>query len=80
MKFAFPLDGTARCLYTEEVDLASLGHLLVVRASHVEPEPSGSWFADLSPVGGPTLGPFPARSEALRAEIDWINIHLSEIA
>ena len=28
------------------------------RASHVEPDEAGRWWADLSPVGGPRLGPF----------------------
>ena len=31
--------------------------------------------ADLSPVGGPMLGPFSKRSQALNAEQDWLNSH-----
>jgi len=31
------------------------------------------WQSRLSPVGGPTLGPFARRSAAIAAEIDWIN-------
>lgn len=34
------------------------------------------WFVDLAPSGGPTLGPFPVRSEAIAAEIDWIHTHV----
>jgi hypothetical protein len=44
------------------------------RASHVEPGPDGRWYADLSPVGGPVLGPYPfeARDVALAAEVAWL--------
>lgn len=31
------------------------------------------WFADLSPVGGHTAGPFDTRQAALDYEADWIN-------
>ena len=65
-------DGTARGLYGELIDAAALGDSAVVRASHVEPHPDGGWTADLSPSGGPVLGPFPLRSEALAAEADWL--------
>jgi hypothetical protein len=65
-------DGTARCLYGETIDLAEIGHLAINRASHVEPDESGQWIADLSPVSGPTLGPFAARSVALAAEAAWL--------
>jgi hypothetical protein len=60
-----------RCLYTEELPLASLGTLSIRRASHVEPEDDG-WYADLSPLHGPKLGPFAKRSQALHAEEAWI--------
>lgn len=43
----------------------------VKRASNVEPVPGG-WSADLSPVNGPTLGPFTLRADALAAEIEWL--------
>jgi len=38
----------------------------------VEPDASGDWWADLSPVAGPALGPFTHRSEALHAEAMWL--------
>ena len=66
--------GNVRCVYGEEIDLHSLGSLTVSRASHVEPDQAGGWFADLSPVGGPTLGPFLRRSDALAAEEEWLLI------
>jgi hypothetical protein len=64
--------GTLRCLYDESIDLTSLGQLVIQRASHVEPDDTGQWWADLAPVHGPRLGPFAKRSEALRAEVSWL--------
>ena len=68
--------GGVRCLYTEAVDLTSLGRLSIRRASHVEPDDQGQWWADLAPVHGPRLGPFAIRSTALEAEERWLEIHL----
>jgi hypothetical protein len=31
------------------------------------------WWADMLPMNGPVLGPFDTRSEALAAEIVWID-------
>jgi hypothetical protein len=64
--------GEARCVYGEAIDLASLGALRIRRASHVEPDDGGAWRADLSPVGGPMLGPFVSRGPALAAEHEWL--------
>jgi hypothetical protein len=64
--------GCIRCVYGESVPLASLGPLSIKRGSHVEPRIDGKWTADLSPVNGPTLGPFNLRSDALAAELDWL--------
>jgi hypothetical protein len=68
-------DGSVRCVYVEDLDLTALGPLSITRASHVEPDSCGQWLADLSPVGGPILGPFSKRSQALNAEQDWLNAH-----
>ena len=65
-------DGTIRCLYGEELDFSALGRVAISRGSHVEPDEQGRWFADLSPVSGPRLGPFALRSEALAAEHQWL--------
>jgi hypothetical protein len=65
-----------RCLYGEDLALDALGPLTICRASHVEPTKSGRWTADLSPIGGPKLGPFAQRSQALAAEARWIEGHL----
>lgn len=36
----------------------------------------GRWWADLTPVAGPVLGPFDSRAQALQAESDWLQEHL----
>ena len=65
-------NGTIRCVYDEQVELSAIGRLTISRGSHVEPDDQGRWLADLSPVHGPKLGPFPHRSQALSAERDWL--------
>ena len=46
--------------------LLGLGKLQITRASHVEPDLDGNWWADMGPVGGPVLGPFGTRGERFR--------------
>lgn len=65
-------DGTLVSVYTEALPLDELGRASIARASHVEPTPDGTWTADLAPVGGPVLGPYAKRSEALAAEVAWL--------
>jgi hypothetical protein len=72
MQLVIERDGRVRGIYGEEIDLAALGPARISRASHVEPNKSGLWLADLSPVGGPVLGPFGRRSDALEAEMSWL--------
>jgi hypothetical protein len=72
MKLLVRPDGTVRAIYHEEIDLGALGRPTITRASHVEPDQEGRWRADLTPVGGPVVGPFDRRSEALAAEHDWL--------
>ena len=67
--------GKVHCLYGEELDLHELGSLAIARGSHVEPDATGQWTADLSPVNGPRLGPFSSRRDALAAERQWIETH-----
>jgi hypothetical protein len=67
--------GHVRAVYSEEIDLKALGRPEVTRASHVKPDGHGGWTADLSPVGGPALEPFALRSEALAAEVAWLEAH-----
>jgi hypothetical protein len=75
MQLIITPDGAVRCLYAEELDLHALGQLTIARASHVEPDEAGQWWADMSPVSGPHLGPYPHRSQALEAERQWLETH-----
>ena len=67
--------GQVHCVYAEAIDLRMLGVPRIVRASHVEPDESGQWWADLAPVLGPRLGPFEQRTLALAAEKEWLEKH-----
>ena len=68
-------NGDVRCLYDESIDLRQLGSAVIHRASNVEPGDTGVWYADLAPVHGPRLGPFDRRSDALKAEVEWLDEH-----
>ena len=75
MDLVIDVGGQVRCLYGEAIALASLGKLSISRASYVEPDALGRWQADISPAGGPVLGPFALRSQALSAESLWLLEH-----
>lgn len=75
MELIITSEGTVRCLYDEAIDLSLLGQPHIMRASHVEPDAHGAWWADMAPVDGPKLGPYVKRSEALGAERTWIEAH-----
>jgi hypothetical protein len=71
-------NGMLRFIYDDDIAslLQDVGALSIARASHVEPLPDGGgWTADMSPVNGPVLGPFPSRIEALDEEVCWLNEH-----
>ncbi|MGA2499683.1 MAG: hypothetical protein ABSH20_18250 [Tepidisphaeraceae bacterium] len=59
------------------------GKLLVVTEDNkgvpmVRPvDERGRWWADLSPVSGPTLGPFAKRGQALDAKARWLRCWMS---
>jgi hypothetical protein len=72
MELVVDAGGDVRCVYGEELDLREIGKLQITRASHVEPDRDGFWWADMEPVGGPVLGPFRSRSEALETERAWL--------
>lgn len=75
MDLIFEKCGLARCVYGETFPLGSLGEVSIQRASSVEPISGGTWTADLGTVGGPVLGPFPNRSTAIQAEMEWLTLH-----
>ncbi len=75
MKLLISPQGAVHCVYSEAIDLATLGRLTISRGSYVEPNAAGQWLVDLSPVQGPQLGPFVQRSAALESEMDWLEQH-----
>lgn len=74
MRIKINTDGTVQMIYTEDIDVSEIGNVQsITRASHVEPVNGGSqWEADMRPIGGPVIGVFDRRSDALAAEVDWI--------
>ena len=72
MELVVDAGGSVRCIYDEALDLREIGKLQITRASHVEPDAEGNWWADMGPSGGPVLGPFRSRSKALGAERGWL--------
>jgi hypothetical protein len=72
MELVVDSGGDVRCIYGEELDLREIGKLQITRASHVDPDAAGYWWADMAPSGGPVLGPYGSRTEALGAEREWL--------
>lgn len=71
-------DGRVSFLWDDQLaGLAAEGVARITRASHVEPHGAGGWTADLGPSGGPVLGPFPLRADALAAERRWLEARLA---
>lgn len=64
--------GIVHAVYSDDFELSALGSLTIRRASFVEPDDSGRWWVDLSPVNGPRLGPFDLRGQALAKEVAWL--------
>ena len=67
--------GDIRGIYTDDFPWLELGKALVQRASHVEPDHLGLWWADLGLSTGPKLGPFAKRADAIAAEVAWLEKH-----
>ena len=76
MELYISAQGLVRMLYGEAIPVRSLGAVQIQRASHLDPDESGNWWADLGPSGGPILGPFHSRSAALDAEQEWLTRHV----
>jgi hypothetical protein len=75
MKLVIGPGGRVRGIYSEEIPLEALGPPQIARASAVEPDRDGRWHADLRLLMGPVLGPFARRSEAIAAEVAWLEGH-----
>ncbi len=66
-------EGVIQFIYDDRLhDLLDEGDKTITRASHVEPDVSMQWTADMGPVNGPTLGPFEFRADALEQERQWL--------
>lgn len=73
-------EGRITLVYSDDlVDLLDAGKVTIRRASHVEPTTDGRWTANLQPSGGPVLGFFRLRSDALAAEAMWLNERLGSL-
>ncbi len=66
------LGGEVRMIYSELIEPHAFGEPRIQRGSFVEPDQNGFWWADLTPVNGPRLGPYHMRSKAIAAEIEWL--------
>ena len=76
-------DGTVKFIFDDALrPVLDIGISDVRRASHVELEETEDglkWFADMSLVEGPKLGPFDSRDLAVKEEINWLNANISDI-
>lgn len=67
-------DATIEFIYDDDLKcfIDTNTGIKIFRASHVEPDANGKWYADMGPVGGPKLEGFGTRGEALDAEVKWL--------
>ncbi len=69
MTLTFHPDGTARCLYTDAIPLATLGTLRVRRASWIDfNEHTQQWEVRFSPMSDKPVFTHASREECLRWE------------
>jgi hypothetical protein len=64
-----------RVSYVEPTDSLSDAATAWLSKHHTGPLPPNAWWADLTLVRGPVLGPFNTRDYALQEEIDWLHEH-----
>ena len=78
MVVAFDKEGNATFVHSDEAMRMMMpimkGKPDIRRVSRVEADEDGNFWADLAPVGGPKLGPFPPDQykEAIRREVEWL--------
>ena len=64
--------GGVKAIYSDGFNWQALGKTLIQRASQVEPDHLGLWWADLAVSGGRRKGPFARRDAAIAAEVAWL--------
>lgn len=72
MELVIAVDGVTWWIEDEALDLRERGTLQITRASHVERDAEGNWWADMWPSCGTMQRPFSSRPEALEAERSWM--------
>ncbi len=72
MIISIDLNGGIRAIYSDEFNWQALGRPTIQRASQVEPDHLGLWWADLGLSNGPKIGPFAKRTDAIAAEVAWL--------
>lgn len=77
MKIILGVDGVVRYVYNDVIHkhMSTLGEATIKRATHVEPDENGMWYADLSPVGGEKITGFKTHKEAIDFELKWLSKH-----
>lgn len=66
-------EGNGKAIYSDDLaDYFAATGAKITRASSVEPGPDGKWVVDLTVSGGPVVGGFKLREDALRFEVDWL--------
>ena len=70
-------DGRLVFVYDDALQpLLAEGNAQTRRVSHVEPDQNAAgepgWSVDLCPIGGPCLGWYPLRADALAAEVGYL--------
>lgn len=66
---------TRRASRVEPTASLSEDAVRALAATEEFPLPEDAWWADMTLSGGPVLGPFSTRQEALEAEIEWLKQH-----
>ncbi len=69
---------TTRASHVEpgnELSTEALRWLMRREISPSLPASANKWWADMLPVGGPVLGPWATREDALEAEESWLHEH-----
>ena len=77
---------TGEALFLHDDSLIDLGvrlsgaRAVPVRASNVEPDKDGFWWAEMIGTDAPFLGPYPTRQLALDAEAERVAEYLQTVA